>query len=89
MSDARSLDAPHPDAFPHANDAPPHAPASAPVYQPTETVIVDDRVVSCDGGSGGLGHPRVWLRIVHDSKLCPYCSRLYVLAAGAGDSDAH
>ena len=28
-----------------------------------ETIYVDGRVVACDGGLGGLGHPRVWLRI--------------------------
>ena len=41
---------------------------------------MDDRVVACDGGSAGLGHPRVWLRIVHDQQtFCPYCSRVFVL----------
>ncbi len=51
-----------------------------------EIIHVDDRVVACDGGSAGLGHPRVWLRIVHDQTYCPYCSRVYVLNAGASDS---
>ncbi|MEJ1978395.1 MAG: zinc-finger domain-containing protein [Acetobacteraceae bacterium] len=51
-----------------------------------EIIHVDDRVVACDGGNAGLGHPRVWLRIVHEQVCCPYCSRIYVLNPGAGDS---
>ena len=54
-----------------------------------ETIHVDGRVVACDGGLGGLGHPRVWLRIVGKQTFCPYCSRLYVLNEGAGDDDGH
>jgi uncharacterized Zn-finger protein len=42
--------------------------------------------VACDGGDGPLGHPRVWLRIVGTQTFCPYCSRVYVLNAGASDS---
>ena len=53
-----------------------------------EIIHVDDRVVACDGGSAGLGHPRVWLRIVRQQTFCPYCSRVFVLNAGAGD-DGH
>ncbi len=62
---------------------------STPVGMPPgehEVIHVDDRVVACDGGSAGLGHPRVWLRIVHDQTYCPYCSRVYVLNPGASDS---
>ena len=54
-----------------------------------ETIYVDGRVVACDGGLGGLGHPRVWLRIAEIQTFCPYCSRLYVLNEGAGDDDGH
>jgi uncharacterized Zn-finger protein len=66
--------------------------ASTPVTPPGtaqgdhEIIYVDDRVVACDGGNAGLGHPRVWLRIVHKQTFCPYCSRIYVLNEGAGDS---
>ena len=66
---------------------PPAAAGAAPA--PTETILVTDRVVACDGGDGPLGHPRVYLRIVHESVVCPYCSRLYVLAPGGGQSDGH
>ena len=61
----------------------PNTAGSAPA-SPTEIIHVDDRVVACDGGSSALGHPRVWLRIVGAETMCPYCSRLYVLRAGAG-----
>lgn len=54
-----------------------------------ETITVDSRVVACDGSGGPLGHPRVWLRIVEQQTYCPYCSRVFVLAAGAGDDHGH
>ncbi len=60
---------------------PPGMPLDAP-----ETIHVDDRVVACDGGSIALGHPRVWLRIVHAQTFCPYCSRVFVLNRGASHS---
>jgi uncharacterized Zn-finger protein len=53
-----------------------------------ETILVDSRVVACDGGVGPLGHPRVWLRIEQQQIYCPYCSRLFVLKPGAG-AEAH
>ena len=56
---------------------------------PTETIQVDERTVACDGGDGPLGHPRVFLHIEQQSVVCPYCSRLYVLAPGAGHGDGH
>ena len=51
-----------------------------------ETFYVDDRVVACDGGSA-FGHPRVWLRIVHEQTFCPWCSRIFVLNEGARPDD--
>jgi len=51
---------------------------------PIETIHTGSRTVACDGGSGGLGHPRVFLYIEDESVICPYCSRLYVLNPGAG-----
>jgi uncharacterized Zn-finger protein len=47
--------------------------------------------VACDGGSGPLGHPRVWLNIGTQGWIeCPYCSRRYVLKEGAvAASGAH
>lgn len=54
-----------------------------------ETIRVRDRVVACDGGDGPLGHPRVYLRIEGSEVKCPYCSRLYVLEAGAAAGGGH
>jgi len=65
--------------------ATPDTPAGMPPGE-HETFHVDDRVVACDGGDGPLGHPRVWLRIVNTQTFCPYCSRVYVLNAGASHS---
>jgi uncharacterized Zn-finger protein len=59
------------------------------VPMPTETIEVADRTVACDGGNGPHGHPRVFLYIEERSVICPYCSRLYVLAAGAGHAGGH
>ncbi len=59
---------------------------------PTEIIHVKTRSVSCDGGNGAYGHPKVFLRISPDLAeqqiMCPYCSRLFVLEAGAGH-EAH
>jgi len=34
--------------------------------------------VVCDGDGGALGHPRVFLELDAEGKVCcPYCSRLY------------
>ena len=54
-----------------------------------DRVLVTTRTVSCDGGDGALGHPRVWLRIEGHEIACPYCSRLFVLQEGAGDDHGH
>ena len=64
-------------------------PDGAPTLSPTETIQVDQRTVACDGGGGALGHPRVYLRILTQQVMCPYCSRLYVLNPGAGHDHGH
>ena len=37
------------------------------------------RKVSCNGGEGDLGHPRIYLIISSkkDSVSCPYCGKLF------------
>jgi uncharacterized Zn-finger protein len=58
--------------------------------EPTEIITVDEPVVACDGGGGALGHPRVYLNITADGLVdCPYCSRRYVLKAGAARAAHH
>lgn len=49
-------------------------------YAPPETVIVSTWRVSCDGGEGPLGHPRVWYSISPDKGWvkCGYCDRMFV-----------
>jgi uncharacterized Zn-finger protein len=64
------------------------SPATATAGPPVaETITVSDATVACDGGGGALGHPRVFLTLVDGRVVCPYCSRIFVLApdgAGAG-----
>lgn len=64
-------------------------PEGAAIPTPTEVIQVDHAVVACDGGGGGLGHPRVFLRIEDKSVLCPYCSRLFILNEGVGHAAGH
>ncbi len=49
-----------------------------------KAIMVDSRVVGCDGGGGALGHPLVYLNMGDEDEIvCPYCSRHFVLEAGA------
>jgi uncharacterized Zn-finger protein len=60
---------------------------------PVQRIEVTTRNVPCDGevGVGGLGHPRIWMRIAQDQRevTCPYCSITYALKDGAGDDGHH
>lgn len=48
-----------------------------------ETIETDLTTVACDGGTD-LGHPEVYLNMGDAGEIqCPYCSRLFVLKAGA------
>ena len=60
-----------------------------PAVGEPETITVDSRNIACDGGDGPLGHPRVWLHIEGEQTFCPYCSRIYRLAPGAGADHGH
>lgn len=46
-----------------------------------ETETVETSRISCDGGEGALGHPRVWLQIdpKSGSVECGYCDKKFVL----------
>lgn len=46
-----------------------------------EDIHVTSVEVTCDGGNGALGHPRVFLHIDRavGSITCGYCSRHYIL----------
>ncbi len=49
-----------------------------------EIIVTPDNVdgVSCDGGGGALGHPKVWYGFDDsDAVECGYCDRLFVKEA--------
>lgn len=43
-----------------------------------ETVYVDKRRISCDGGGGALGHPIVWYSLEDGEAECGYCDRKFI-----------
>lgn len=55
-----------------------------------ETEVIEEWRVSCDGGGGALGHPRVWLAIAPDTGWveCGYCDKKFVHKDFAGDTAA-
>ncbi len=54
-----------------------------PVEVP-EIIEVETTKVTCDGGGGALGHPKVYLEMGDEDFVeCPYCDRRFVLKAGA------
>lgn len=46
---------------------------------PSQEVVSAWRV-SCDGGEGALGHPRVWMSVdpVHGWVDCGYCDKRFI-----------
>ena len=60
------------------------------IMEVEETIIVKKSSVSCDGGGGALGHPKIYLTISEGGEIvCPYCSRTYKLAEGASQAAGH
>ena len=58
--------------------------------EPVETIFVQEAVVTCDGGDGPLGHPRVFLHIDDARRIdCPYCGRRYILKEGVAAAGGH
>jgi uncharacterized Zn-finger protein len=53
------------------------------IPEPPEIIEVEQTTVSCDGGGGALGHPKVWLTLVDGRAECGYCDRMFVLKEGA------
>ena len=47
-----------------------------------EEIIVHNHSVSCDGGGGAVGHPKIYLQIAPEKGYitCPYCSRNYSIS---------
>jgi len=56
-----------------------------------EIVTVTTSTVAGDGKDPPLGHPRVFLTFKPGSReiVCPYCSRVFVLAEGAPAAAGH
>lgn len=51
-----------------------------------EVVLVATRKVSCDGGGGALGHPKVWYDMGEDDHVeCKYCDRVFALKGASAD----
>jgi len=60
------------------------SPKDAATFDAPETFEVTSPSVSCDGGGGALGHPKVYLQIGEEGFIdCPYCDRRFVLKTGA------
>ena len=59
--------------------------------KPFERIEVYSLEAACDGGGGGLGHPKVYLHIDQNEGqiTCPYCSRTYVLKLLSGGHRGH
>ncbi|MBM3488347.1 MAG: zinc-finger domain-containing protein [Alphaproteobacteria bacterium] len=52
--------------------------------EPPEIIEVEHATVSCDGGGGPLGHPKVYLSLERSGVIeCPYCGRRFVRKKGA------
>jgi uncharacterized Zn-finger protein len=53
------------------------------IMQTVETKEVETESVSCDGGGGALGHPKVYLTFDDSGEIeCPYCSRRFARKKG-------
>lgn len=60
-----------------------HSTMPAPSINEPETVIVETSRVSCDGGGGALGHPKVYMQIGPERFVeCGYCDKKFVLKEG-------
>lgn len=43
-----------------------------------ETIYVSEHRIACDGGGGGLGHPKVWYSLEDGKAKCGYCDREFI-----------
>lgn len=59
---------------------------SRDVFSPPEIVLSNSHKVSCNGGGGALGHPKVWYEMGDEDFVeCKYCDRRFVLIGGKED----
>ncbi len=56
-----------------------------------DIVTVNTATVACEGNAPATGHPKVYLTFKPGERevVCPYCSRTFVLAAGASAEQGH
>ena len=56
-----------------------------------EIVTVTTNAVSCEGNGPVTGHPKVYLAFKpgENEIMCPYCSRIFQLKAGARTDQGH
>ncbi len=49
--------------------------------QQNDIVYTKTPYVSCDGGNGIEGHPKIYLEIIpaEGEAVCPYCSKKFIL----------
>ena len=58
--------------------------------EPPESVEVESEIVSCDGGGGALGHPKVFLNMEGKGMVdCPYCDKRFILKVVKHASGGH
>lgn len=51
-----------------------------------EIEMTTDHKVSCNGGGGALGHPKVFLEMGADGEVtCGYCDKRFILKGGLAD----
>jgi uncharacterized Zn-finger protein len=54
-----------------------------------ELVIVESSEVKCEGGSGALGHPLVYLNMGSKTDIiCPYCGKKFFRKTSGGKKTA-
>lgn len=59
---------------------------TTPVKTGSNTLLVEDHKVSCNGGGGALGHPLVWYEFgAAGEAVCEYCGIHFVLKGGPAD----
>ena len=62
-----------------------HSPSSS-----AQRVTVKSTRVSCDGGGGALGHPKVFMDMGQDGSVqCKYCDKIFVLSADGAVGHGH
>lgn len=63
---------------------------STVAFDTPELIVVKRKRVSCDGGGGALGHPKVYYDMGDEDHVdCAYCDRRFVYQPGPDAPDNH